>query len=388
MEIMNYLEFYSQIKNTPFYKESTVDFNGEYKFFYDETNNARVLRIKDSGSLNKDKDEDFILGGIVLKKDSNVTSEEFEFLKSLLKVNKQEIKLKSLGVQSKGFIECIKSRKVRTLLKWINEKPIFIHYKIWDDIYYMIADIIDAGVYSFEHLNDSVLEQCMVDFSRKLKTLLNLYVYQDLEKFLQILKSYKYPLVEEQYIEEFYKGIIDFIESAEPIEIPDFLGITRKELISYLKSVAEEDFVPFINNKTEDLVFEYADLYLQNALMLRESFHIFDEENVVQEKINNLNLPDEILSNFKFENSEFLWELQISDCMVGIINKFIKYIKPLKVENISNIEASLKDEYEKEGVSLFKMILKKSYEECEAFKFNSSNLELENKLCDFFGYLD
>lgn len=325
---------------------------------------------------------------IVLKKDSNVTSEEFEFLKSLLKVNKQEIKLKSLGVQSKGFIECIKSRKVRTLLKWINEKPIFIHYKIWDDIYYMIADIIDAGVYSFEHLNDSVLEQCMVDFSRKLKTLLNLYVYQDLEKFLQILKSYKYPLVEEQYIEEFYKGIIDFIESAEPIEIPDFLGITRKELISYLKSVAEEDFVPFINNKTEDLVFEYADLYLQNALMLRESFHIFDEENVVQEKINNLNLPDEILSNFKFENSEFLWELQISDCMVGIINKFIKYIKPLKVENISNIEASLKDEYEKEGVSLFKMILKKSYEECEAFKFNSSNLELENKLCDFFGYLD
>ena len=58
------------------------------------------------------------------------------------------------------------------------------------------------------------------------------------------------------------------------------------------------------------------------------------------------------------------------------------------MENISNIEASLKDEYEKEGVSLFKMILKKSYEECEAFKFNSSNLELENKLCDFFGYLD
>lgn len=381
MEIMNYLEFYSQIKNTPFYKESTVDFNGEYKFFYDETNNARVLRIKDSGSLNKDKDEDFILGGIVLKKDSNVASEEFESLKTLLKVNTQEIKLKSLGVQSKDFIECIKSRKVRTLLKWINEKPIFIHYKIWDDIYYMIADIIDAGVYRFE-------SECMVYLSRELKTLLNLYVYQDLEKFLQILKSYKYPLVEEQYIEEFYKEIINFIESAEPIEIPDFLGITKKELIIYLKGVSKEYFVPFINNKTEDLVFEYADLYLQNALMLRESFHIFDEENVVQEKINNLNLPDEILSNFKFENSEFLWELQISDCMVGIINKFIKYIKPLKVENVCNIEASLKDEYEKEGISLFKMILKKSYEECEAFKFNSSNLALENKLCDFFGYLD
>lgn len=44
-----------------------MDFNVNYNFYYDETNNTRVFKIK-NGQLNFHKDKDFVLGGVGVEK--------------------------------------------------------------------------------------------------------------------------------------------------------------------------------------------------------------------------------------------------------------------------------------------------------------------------------
>ncbi|MCR6856278.1 hypothetical protein P5G86_22035 [Paenibacillus jamilae] len=66
--------------------DPNLDFDVNYNFYYDETNNCRKLKIK-NGRLNTHKDKDFVLGGVVLEKDNIKNIEvSFDSLKKKLKV--------------------------------------------------------------------------------------------------------------------------------------------------------------------------------------------------------------------------------------------------------------------------------------------------------------
>ena len=129
-------------------REMTIAFSGlshmdnEYTFFYDETNNSRLFRITET-DFNVSKDEDFVLGGLVYEGKHKAFDIE-KLLQSLrLQPTMKEVKRKHIA-PGNSFLECVNSRKLQTLLEWIIENKIYIHFMSMNNLYYGVVDIVDS----------------------------------------------------------------------------------------------------------------------------------------------------------------------------------------------------------------------------------------------------
>ena len=96
--------------------------DGDYTFYYDETNNIRRLRVTPTG-LNVRNPQCYVLGGIAHK--GPIRDLHIDALRSALRIQHSapEIKLRHLG---KGeFIDLLKSPKISLFLDWmVSEKTI------------------------------------------------------------------------------------------------------------------------------------------------------------------------------------------------------------------------------------------------------------------------
>ena len=187
-------------------REMTIAFSGlshmdnEYTFFYDETNNSRLFRITET-DFNASKDEDFVLGGLVYEEKHKAFDME-KLLQSLrLQPTMKEVKRKHIA-PGNSFLECINSRKLQTLLEWIIENKIYIHFMAMNNLYYGVVDIVDSLI------ADTELSGLPWEYITHMKNALYKYINADIAYIHEVFLHYGYPNIADESVREFCEVLI------------------------------------------------------------------------------------------------------------------------------------------------------------------------------------
>ena len=225
-------------------REMTIAFSGlshmdnEYMFFYDETNNSRLFRITET-DFNASKDEDFVLGGLVYEGKHKAFDME-KLLQSLrLQPTMKEVKRKHIA-PGNSFLECVNSRKLQTLLEWIIENKIYIHFMAMNNLYYGVVDIVDSLI------ADTELSGLPWEYITHMKNALYKYINADIAYIHEVFLHYGYPNIADESVREFCEVLIGWIEEIEAEnEADDFALESVRQL---LKSARKKKNLCFLTD--------------------------------------------------------------------------------------------------------------------------------------------
>lgn len=338
-----------------------------YTFYYDETNNSRKFRITDT-DFNVSKDKDFVLGGLVHKGEPR-NFDTSELVKELnLQANIKEIKCRHIA--DGQFIDCLKSKKLNILLKWLTENEIYIHYAVMNNLYFGVVDIIDSIIY-----NGSDVElNALLIF--EMKNVLYKYINIDIATIHDVFLEYKYPNIDSEQVSNFCSEMIKWIDiTMAKANFNDcvLLGII-KQLFEEAKDKEELCFL----QDNEDLILTkgYESLYIRPICLFKDSTHIFDEESEIVDKMNDITLvvDDATLRNYSFVKSHDNMMIQLSDVIVGVIGKMAEYTNCSSIESISQKIDGLEG-VQKENLMLIAKIIASSEECCKAFFCNHASYD-------------
>src|SRR5690554_4146399 len=280
--------------------------------FYDETNNFRKFKLTKKGLNNNVYEKScFVLGGLYIEDKYNI---DINTLMIKLKPQKsiKEFKFKYFSNNSINFFDILNSNRLLTLLQWISEQGILIHYTLFDYIYYSSADIVDSLPDARNTLN----------FNRELKNTLYIEIRNNLELFLELFYKYNYPNIKRESHREFMHEIYNLYTSKVVIN-PYLPSDFFKELLrQMLKSAISAPNLVFLQDNTDYLLFEeYENLYIDAPINIPNSHHIFDEEIIIKDKLLRLDKDFEKKLNMSFQKSDLEIFIQLSDVIVGFISK-------------------------------------------------------------------
>lgn len=335
-----------------------------YTFFYDETNNIRrlILRNKSTNIKLEELDNNFILGGVVYEKETQLTSKDFEKLKQDLKIDKNNNEVKFKHIAKGSFLDTLKSRKLNTFLSWILENNLYIHYSSLNIFFWSIADIIESSVEYYPNFQWEDLHL--------FKTLLYEFSKIDKNSLLSILYKYNYPNIDRKKNKKFINELIKYIDKhkdyIESIRIADKVDI--QILIDILRYAKNKELVFIEDNVSLELIDQFGIFYQRPIGLFVNSEHIFDEEKQVMEYFKQYSFYDgnRKLSNFTFKKSDECFFIQVSDIVVGFIGKFMAFINKLNNLEIGNLQNQL-NSLQIENLKLLYKVLNKSQSKSSAF---------------------
>ena len=148
--------------------------------------------------------KNFVLGGIVLEEGHALP--DLTPLRAQLRMNSNAPEIRFAHVAKGDFETVLTSTKLRTVLSWIIEHRIMIHYSSVNIIYWAIVDIIDSilsedGFASY-HLHQQALKNELYRLANIDKTL-----------FLALLKRHSYPDIQPDRTNEFLLDVSAFMEA-------------------------------------------------------------------------------------------------------------------------------------------------------------------------------
>lgn len=364
---------YDKIRNDSirFCNLSFLKMNKEYQIYYDETNNSRLFKITDEG-FNYDEKAYFILGGLIFEKENLPSDESIKELFDSLELqdNMKEIKFKHIKQKAENFIEFLTKPRGQKFVEWLFKNKYWVHYAFRDNFYYSIVDIIDS-------MEESAF--LGLEYNRELKNTLYTYIKADKTKFLNILRQFGYPNITDQI--GFIETIIDWIEMINQTDNFN-LELIRQSIKSYKKQS-----LIFLNNNQESVTIKgYDDIYRNRIYMFANAKHTFDNENIVESKINNT--PVKVSGKtvkYKFIDSKDSQLVQLSDITVGILGMWLEYLERKTVKELA-LHFNKLSSKEKESLMRFQIILKRSLEENIAFKLGISSDDFEQKIAFFLDF--
>lgn len=293
----------------------------EYIFYYDETNNIRKLYLTDRGSNAAFKN--FVLGGIVHPRDKIFPDTDDLITSLVLQKSAKEIKFNQLA---KGdFTGVLNSQKIRTLLAWLINNDISIHYTNFNILYWSIVDIVDSIL-----LDDGVKEYVIYcyEIKNELFRLCNL----DLDNLLKILKNYQYPNIQRDNGKLFLRELSNHFKSNITHPMADITDLIL-QLLKHGENVEELSFL--VDNDDDILIENFKDQYLRPIYMYPNSIHIFDEEYVVQEELEFVKVKyQDKFVNYKFVKSTDLIQIQLSDVVCGLLGSYFNYLEDHSIREL------------------------------------------------------
>ena len=363
-------------------REMTIAFSGlshmdnEYTFFYDETNNSRLFRITET-DFNVSKDEDFVLGGLVYEGKHKAFDME-KLLQSLrLQPTMKEVKRKHIA-PGNSFLECVNSQKLQTLLEWIIENKIYIHFMAMNNLYYGVVDIVDSLI------ADTELSWLPRKCITRMKNALYKYINADIVYIHKLFLHYGYPNIADENVHEFCEVLIGWIEEIEAENKADDFAL--ESMRQLLKSARKKKKLCFLtDNENLMLMDGYESFYIEPIYMFPNSEHIFDEETEIMKKICStpIILGGNELHNYSFVKSTENRIVQLSDVIIGIIGKLMLYANVSTLPEIKKEMASLSPQQEK-NISLLNNLINASSDHFLAFIHYTANfLEMEKVTCIF-----
>lgn len=301
----------------------------EWVFYYDETNNIRKLYLTEKGTNAVLKN--FVLGGIVHLRGQPIPDTTV-LLKSLrIQASAKEIKFNQLA--SGQFLGILNSKRIQTLLQWLIDNKIHIHYTNFNILYWSLVDIIDSV------LNDERVKE-YINYIQHIKNeLFNLSKFE-LDKFLQILNKYKYPNIHRSQTFSFMNEVADHFESFTQFSsASDIRGLVI-ELFRFGATLDELTFV--CDNDDHILIDSFKDMYLRPMFVYPNSVHVYDEEHSIQE-----DLKDTVIKyqggivNYSFLDSKQCMGIQLSDGVCGLLGSYFNFLENHSLEQLKSLKAEL-----------------------------------------------
>lgn len=294
----------------------SADFDGAYTFYYDETNNIRKFYVREQ-DFNSAFTANFVLGGLVHEGYAPDVLPLFESLK--LQSSVKEVKFKHIA---KGdFLECLKSKKLNLVLRYLSEGNLYIHYSSLNILYWSIVDIVDSAI---SHSEAS--QQLGLGFSNTLKNDLYKLARIEIESVIALFHKYEYPNIKSSnvvlFIEELSDLFVDYIDDME-------FHFGLESLRQILKEAKKKRSLPFVMDE-EDFVLikDFSQFYFRPVCIFKNSKHIFDEENAISELLSGYKILDGIqeIKNYSFVDSKSCRLTQLSDVLVGLVGKMHSYM--------------------------------------------------------------
>lgn len=352
----------NDIRN-PQIKAHSLSVDQSYTFYYDETNNIRRLYINDNG-MNVTELKPFILGGVAHKSDKNI---DLSDLRHELKIqsNVQELKLKHI---CRGdFSEILESDRLNTILEWLLNEKLFVHYHCLHPFYWAIVDIIDSIL---------ILRPELYHLHLDLKATLFNVLKLDVNQTSRIFKRYHYPNLQRQDRAKFLMDIADVVEACNAENYIEKFGEDFL-LMLLLMAKKSDDELTFIEGFLEgELIENFFLFYLNRIALFKNSSHILDEEPNIQGLFNKIDIVDKStpVSNFIFCDSITKPGIQLSDIIVGIIGKMYSFICSKNESEINFIKKNMSSK-SKENLIRLKHLIDISDDENQAFFQHVSSVE-------------
>ena len=161
----------------------------------------------------------------------------------------------------------------------------------------------------------------------------------------------------------------------------DNISIGLESLRQLLKSARNLNELTFLCDNTPNTIIDnYYLFYLRPIGLFNNSTHTFDEELTVQKEFDKLEIykDDQIFSDYQFVQSVDEELIQVSDCIVGLIGKYYKWINEISHEEILNLDSSL-NEKQKQTLNLFAQVISKSEKESVYYVHSIESLDEHDK---------
>jgi len=313
-------------------RETTITFSNlkgidtKYNFYYDETNNIRKFYLKED-DFNESSKSNFLLGGIVDEKFTVDFQECFNLLG--LQDNVTEVKLKHIA--SGDFLSCLKSKRLRIFLDFLQKKDIYIHYSNLNFLYFSIVDIVDSAE----------TEDLSVQKNRQLKDILYQIVKSEKEKIIKLFYVFEYPNIKVDSLKKFLHELIKILKPYE-----EEYGANLSELIEMLIKAGEAGRMPFIMDEENfQLIENFLHFYIRTIYLFTNSSHIYDREVTIEELLKDFNIiyKGEQLANYSFQDSKDNKFLQASDIFIGLLGKYFDFLSSASIPEIKAVLKNLDD---------------------------------------------
>lgn len=355
-----------------------------YKIFYDESNNARRLSINerdDSYNIDNDKSQvaavNFMLGGVA-HRGATSTSEVVQLFNAL-RLPPKATELKFKQVARGAFDAVLKSQQIRTLLTWLRDSDLYVHFFNLNMEYWSFVDIIDDCAdfcWRTGKLKDAFpgadFYRFYLDYH---KDALHQVIRAKKTEFLRMVKGYGYPAIEGKeraFIGSLNKLVSDYmveVSSATPRPpreaVMPFLSLT--ELLSLSEDI--DDMSSTHQSEANVLIDGFSVFYSNRASTFSYSEHIFDEEFTVQEEIDSLQASGlGPVMQYRFVKSHLSPLTQVSDVIAGLFGKYFDFIDKNCVEELAQMKAGF-NSIQNENLALMKSLVEKTHDECEYLLF-------------------
>lgn len=341
-----------------------------YTFYYDETNNSRKFRITEN-DFNASKDEDFVIGGLVYEGKPREFDIEDLLNTFKLQPNVKEIKRRHIA-PGNTFLECVNSTKLESLLNWIIDNKIYIHFMAMNNLYFGVVDIVDSLT------DDTELTGLPWKYVTLMKNALYKYINADIEYIHEVFLQYGYPNISNDKVYAFCETLVDWIENVETENEQDDFGL--ESVRQLLKSSRRKQSLCFLTDNEDLMLMDgYESLYIQPIYMFPNSQHFFDEETEIIEKISRIPiLLDGVeLSNYSFVKSDTDRLVQFSDVIVGLLGKLFLYANSASEDDIRKQCSTLNDK-QQNNILLLNSLIEASSDKCLAFIHYTANyVEIE-----------
>lgn len=363
--ILNLEEFRGAMLLNIFSGQPLYGVDEEYSFFYDETNNIRKFWVRDVGFNEQPKN--FVLGGIVHKKSEPLTGLD-ELIKSLyIQKTAKEIKFNQLATGD--YLGVLKSKRIKTLLKWLIDRGVFIHYTNFNILYWSLVDIVDSL------WNEPELRQYMPYVMHIKSELFNL-ANADLDRLALILKKYRFPNVQRNAAFAFMMEFSGLLESVSRKQQSDI-----SELVIYMvRKSANLTELPFIMDGEDDILVGSFDMLFQRPLYIYPtSSHTFDNETEVQEVLGKTQYEYRgKLVDYSFENSLDRIEIQLSDSICGLLGSHFNFLEEHSAKKLIEIKGNL-NSTQRQTLLLLKKLMEISDAQSNGFIHRISPMDSDFK---------
>ena len=335
-----------------YYTEQGYDTNVINNFYYDETNNFIKFQFKDNKNLNINNFlQKYRLGGITLAKNKDDIVDWDELLK---KISIQgELKFKQINTgKTDTFINCLRGKNLNVILEFMYNNDIYLHCSTFDNLYDVIIEIVDSLLLDKYKETYSFLAPIMKDE-------LYFFVKIDMNRFIHVLEESNYPNVTGGCIELFCKKMCNWINETDTNML---FGLENCRQL--FKEYSKKEQLIFLENNSEKVIIDgYSGVNLDMCVKFYKSFHCFDEITEIQDKLKNSDI-----TNYNFEDSKKNIRLQLSDVIIGFINKFFDFLDQNSYQDIIFLIENMTS-FQKENLILFLKLYKKSVDKNEMFMY-------------------
>ncbi|MBP1290622.1 MULTISPECIES: DUF3800 domain-containing protein [Bradyrhizobium] len=301
-----------------------------YTFYHDETNNIIKLHVGVQG-LNVAELKVFVLGGVV--HEGAPRAIDIEPLRAAMRVQKSAPEIKLKHVAKGDFLAVLRSAKLTTVLRWIADNGLMIHYHDLDPLYWSIVDIIDSIL---SELRDPVLIQYHALLKSDLAAVLRSYLAATINLFYR----YNYPDLVPEHRKPFLNELVDLLNHSVDVLSP----VNARMLKNVLKAGRSLESLDFIEGYPPHLLIDdFSTFYMGRIAIFKNSAHVLDMEESIRDRFERTPLTSggKPVTHYRFADSKAEPGIQLSDIVVGVLGKMHTYFTETAAEEIAADRAGL-----------------------------------------------